>query len=228
MNYDEFMKELFSLQDLKFKDFNSKIIDDNNMIGVRTPHLKRIAKVIARGDFNTFFKENRHEYFEEKLVHGLILGYLKLDFNELKPYIDEFLPYIDNWAICDMTAANLKVFKRNKTKQICFKEIKEYIKNDNPWINRFGYILLLDYYIEEEYINEIFDLCKEYKDHYYVKMAIAWLISACYVKQKGRTLTFLKDNELDDWTYNKAIQKIIESKRVGEDEKKFLRGMKRK
>lgn len=228
MKYNEFINELFSLQDLKYREFNSKIVGADNMIGVRAPELKRIAKIIARGDYKTFFKENKHKYFEENLIHGLTLGYVKLDFKNLKQYIDDFLPFINNWAVCDMTAANLKIFKRNKTKDICFSEIKKYINDNNPWINRFGYILLLDYFIEEEYMDEIFNLCKNYKDHYYVKMGIAWLISVCYIKQKGRTLTFLKNNALDDWTYNKAIQKIIESNRVNIDDKNLLRSMKRK
>lgn len=228
MKYKDFINELYSLQDIKYKNFNSKIIVADNIIGVRTPELKRIAKVIAKGDYKTFFKENKHIYFEETLVHGLVLGYLKLDFLDLKPYIDEFLPYIDNWAVCDMTAANLKIYKRNKIKDICFSEIKKYINNENPWINRFGYTLLLDYFIEEKYMDEIFGLCNNYKDHYYVKMSIAWLISICFVKQKGRTLTFLKNNKLDDWTYNKSIQKIIESNRVSIEDKNMLRSMKRK
>ena len=228
MKYEDFINELYSLQDLKYKDFNSKIVGTNNVIGVRTPELKRIAKSIARGDYKSFIENNKHEYYEETLVHGLVLGYLKLEFDELKYYIDSFIPLIDNWAVCDMTVANLKIFKKNKTKDICFNEIKKYIKNYNPWINRFGYILLLDYFIEEDYISEIFELCENYKDHYYVKMGVAWLISVCYIKFKGRTLTFLKNNNLDDWTYNKAIQKIIESNRVSDEDKKMLRGMKRK
>lgn len=96
MNYDDFIEQLYKLQDLKYKEFNSKIICDNNLIGVRTPELKRIAKIIAKGDYETFFKENKHYYFEESLVHGLVLGYLKLDFSVLKAYINEFLPYINN------------------------------------------------------------------------------------------------------------------------------------
>ena len=228
MKYEDFINELYSLQDLKYKEFNSKIVGKDNVIGVRTPELKRIAKIIARGDYKSFIENNKHEYFEETLVHGLVLGYLKLEFDELKYYIDSFIPLIDNWAVCDMTVANLKIFKRNKIKDVCFNEIGKYIKNDNPWINRFGYILLLDYFIEEEYISEIFKLCDNYKDHYYVKMGIAWLISVCYIKFKGRTLTFLKNNNLDDWTYNKAIQKISESNRVSDEDKKMLRGMKRK
>ena len=228
MKYEEFLNELYSLQDLKYKEFHSKLIISDKLIGVRTPELKRIAKIIARSNYKEFFKENSHELYEENMVHGLILGYLKLEFNELKPLVDEFIPYIDNWAVCDTTVSNLKVYKKNKTKDIIFNEIKNYISNNNPWINRFGYVLLLEYFIEEKYIEEIFKLCKNYKDEYYVKIAIAWLISMCYIKFKGRTLTFLKKNQLDTWTHNKAIQKIIESYRVTDDDKKMLRSLKRK
>jgi len=227
-NYDEFIEYLYSLRDLKYRDFQKKLIMCDNLIGVRTPELKRIAKVIARNNYKDFFKVNKHESFEENLIQGLVLGYLKLDFNDLEPYVEEFLPHIDNWAVCDMTVANLKEYKRNKTKDICFKEIKKYIKDKNPWINRFGYILLLDYYIEDKYIDEIFELCNNYKDEYYVKMGIAWLISMCYIKYKDKTLDYLNNNNLDSWTYNKAIQKIIESNRVELDDKNCLRGMKRK
>ena len=228
MKYEDFISELYSLQDLKYKEFHGKLIMSDKLIGVRTPELKRIAKIIARSNYEEFFKENKHELYEENLVHGLVLGYLKLDFNELKPLVADFIPYIDNWAVCDMTVANLKVYKKNKTKDIVFKEIKGFINNNNPWINRFGYVLLLEYFIEEKYIEEIFSLCESYKDEYYVKMAIAWLISMCYIKHKGRTLTFLKKHKLDIWTHNKAIQKIIESNRVDDSDKIMLRGLKRK
>lgn len=228
MKYEDFLRELYSLQDLKYKEFHGKLIMSDKLIGVRTPELKRLAKIIARSNYEEFFKENKHELYEENLVHGLVLGYLKLDFNELKPLVDEFIPYIDNWAVCDMTVANLKAYKKNKTKDIVFNEIEKYINNNNPWINRFGYVLLLEYFIEEKYIDKIFELCEVYKDEYYVKMAIAWLISMCYIKHKGRTLTFLKKHKLDIWTHNKAIQKIIESNRVEDSDKIMLRGIKRK
>lgn len=228
MNYTEFLNELYSLQDLKYKSFHSKIIINNNLIGVRTPELKRIAKRIARSNYEEFFRYNKHELYEENLVHGLILGYLKLDYEALKPLVEEFMNYIDNWCVCDLTVANLKVYKKNKTKNIIFNDIKKYIDDESIWTNRFGYVLLLNYFVEEKYISEIFKLCEKYKDEYYVKMAIAWLISTCYIKFKGRTLTFLKMNKLDTWTHNKAIQKIIESTRVSLEDKKILRGLKRK
>jgi len=224
--YNEFLNELYSLQDLKYKEFHAKLILSDNLIGVRTNELKKIARNIAKSNYKDFFSENRHSIYEESIIHGLTLGYLKLDFNNLKPYIDEFIPHIDNWAVCDLTAANLKIF--NKNKDIGVIEIKKYLKNNNAWINRFGYVLLLDYYIEDKYIDEIFKLCKNYKDEYYVKMSIAWLISMCYIKYKDKTLEFLNNNILDKWTYNKTIQKIIESNRVSKEEKLILKGMKLK
>lgn len=228
MKYNEFLSELYNLQDLKYKEFHSKLIMSDKLIGVRTPELKRIAKIIARSNYDQFFKENKHELYEENMVHGLTLGYLKFDYEDLKVYIESFIPYINNWAVCDGTVSNLKKYVKNKNKDPIFEDITRYINDSNHWINRFGYVMLLEYFIEEKYIDEIFELCENYKDEYYVKMAIAWLISMCYIKYKGRTLTFLKNSNLDDWTYNRTIQKIIESNRVGIEDKNMLRKMKRK
>ena len=225
-DYNRFLDYLWTLQDLKYRDFHKKLILSDNLIGIRTPEIRRIAKSISKSDYQSFFKLYEHKLYEENLLHGLTLGYLELNFDELKPFIDEFLPFINNWAVCDMTAANLKICRKNKDK--CFNEIKKYIDSDNYWINRFGYVLLLNYFVDEDYIDKVFRLCERYKDEYYVKMSIAWLISVYYVKYKDKTLTFLKNNKLDDWTYNKAIQKIIESARVSKEDKEMLKGMKRK
>lgn len=225
MKYNEFINYLYSLQDIKYKDFQKKLILSDNLIGIRTPDLKKIAKTIANSNYINFIRLNKHNLYEEKLIHGLILGYLNLEFNALKPLIDEFIPYIDNWAICDLTVSNLKIFSKNKENG--FKEIKKYLKDKNTWINRFGYVLLLNYYIEDKYIDEIFKLCENYSDEYYVKMSIAWLISMCYIKYKNKTIEYLNTNKLDKWTYNKAIQKIMESNRVPKIEKEKLKRMKK-
>lgn len=222
--YDEFIKLLYKHQDLKYKEFHKRLILSDNLIGVRTPILKKIAKQIARGNYNSFIELNKHDLYEETIIHGLILGYIKDNFNGVKELINNFLPYIDNWAICDISVSNLKIF--NKNKEDGFIEIKKYLKNKNIWINRFGYVLLLNYYIDDEYIDQIFILCKNHKDEYYVKMSIAWLLSMCYIKYKEKTLKFLNSNTLDKWTYNKTIQKIIESNRINKDEKTILKGMK--
>lgn len=224
-NYNEFINYLYSLQDIKYKNFHSKIVLANDLIGIRTPILKEIAKKIAKHDYNTFIKVNNHKIYEEKILHGLLLGYINTDFDKIKILINEFLPYIDNWAICDITVSNLKIFKKNKKSG--FYEIKNYIKSNNFWINRFGYVLLLNYYIDSSYIDKIFKLCETYKDEYYVKMSIAWLLSMCYIKYKEKTLKFLTQNKLEKWTYNKTIQKIIESNRVEKNEKETLKKLKK-
>lgn len=223
-SYNDFLELLKNNQDLKYKDFHSKLILDDNLIGVRTPILKKLAKQIASSDYNKFIELNKHNIYEEKIVHGLVIGYIKEDFDNIIKLLDEFLIYIDNWAVCDLTVSNLKFFKKNKDKG--FIQIKKYLKDTNLWINRFGYVLLLNYYIEDKYIDEIFKLCKKYKDEYYVKMSIAWLLSMCYIKYKDKTLDFLVTNVLDKWTYNKTIQKVIESNRVKKEEKNILKGMK--
>lgn len=225
MTYNEFIKYLYSFQNLKYKEFHKKLILTDDLIGIRTDILKKIAKEIAKNDYKAFIKNNRHILYEENIIHGLLLGYLKLDFNDLKILIDNFLPFINNWAVCDLTVSNLKIFIKNK--EDGFNEIKKYLKNSNTWINRFGYVLLLNYYIDDKYIDKIFKLCKNYKDEYYVKMSIAWLISMCYIKYKDKTIEYLNNNELDKWTYNKAIQKIVESNRVSKEEKEVLRKMKK-
>ncbi len=225
MTYNEFIEYLYSLQDLKYKEFHKKLILTDNLIGIRTEILKKIAKQISINDYEKFIKSNRHILYEENIIHGLLLGYLKLDFNSIKTLINAFLPNINNWAICDLTVSNLKIFKKNKKEG--FNEIKKYLKSNNSWINRFGYVLLLNYYIESDYIDEIFKLLENYKDEYYVKMSIAWLVSICYIKFKDKTLQYLNNNKLDNWTFNKSIQKIIESNRVQNKEKEILKKMKK-
>ncbi len=226
MTYDEFIKYLYSFQDLKYRNFHKKLILTDDLIGIRTETLKKIAKAISKDNYKLFIKNNRHILYEENVIHGLLLGYLKLEFNILKIFIDEFLPFINNWAVCDLTVSNLKAFSKNKENG--FEEVKKYLKSKNTWINRFGYVVLLNYYIEDKYIDKIFKLCENYPDEYYVKMSIAWLISMCYIKYKNKTIQYLNNCKLDIWTYNKTIQKIIESNRVSKEEKEILKKMKKK
>lgn len=224
--YKVFLDYLYTLQDKKYREFHSKLIISNNLIGVRTPELKRIASLIAKGNYNRFIKFNNKNLYEEKVLYGLVLGYLKIDFESRLDLLRDFIPYVDNWAINDIVCANMKCFKVNQEEGYDF--ILECISRDNPWIVRFGIVLLLNFYINDNYIDKIFVLCENiYSDDYYVKMAIAWLISICYIKYKNKTLEFLKQTRIDDWIYNKAIQKIIESTRVEFDEKIELKKLKR-
>ena len=224
--YKVFLDYLYSLQDIKYRQFHSKLIMSDNLIGIRTPELKRIASLIAKRDYKGFIKFNSKTLYEEKVLYGLVLGYIKVDFNIRLELLREFIPYVDNWAINDIVCANMKCFNNNQEEGYVF--ILECISSDNPWIVRFGIVLLLNFYINDNYIDKILDICNTIKsDDYYVRMAIAWLISICYIKYKNKTLNFLKQTKIDDWTYNKAIQKIIESTRVEIDEKIELKKLKR-
>lgn len=211
-NYNKFIDYLFTLQDLKYKEFHSKLILSDNLIGIKTPILKAIAKNISKGDYKTFIKLNKHEFYEEIIIHGLIIGYLS-DFKECLKYLDEFIPYVDNWAINDIVCANMKIFKKNQNEG--FNIIKKYIKSNNPFQIRIGVVLLLDFYINDEFIDKIFNIIDNiHNDNYYVKMANAWIISICYIKYKEKTHNYLLNNNLDKFTFNKTISKICDSKRV--------------
>ena len=222
-DYNKFIEYLFSLKDDEYKKFNQKIVKTDNIIGIRLPILKNIAKIIAKNDYLSFIKNNKHQYSEEIMLHGLVITYLKIDFNESIKLFDEYIKYIDSWATCDSVVMNYKIVSKNL--DICLIKIKEYLKSDKPFVKRVG-IVLLFYYLNDDYIDEVLKLINSVKsDDYYVKMANAWLISICLVKYYDKTVKFLKSCQLDDWTYNKALQKAIESYRI--KDKEILRKMKK-
>ena len=222
-DYNKFIEYLFSLKDDEYKKFNQKIVKTDNIIGIRLPILKNIAKIIAKNDYLGFIKNNKHQYSEEIMLHGLVITYLKIDFNESIKLFDEYIKYIDSWATCDSVVMNYKIVSKNL--DICLIKIKEYLKSDKPFIKRVG-IVLLFYYLNDDYIDEVLKLINSIKsEDYYVKMANAWLISICLVKYYDKTVKFLKSWQLDDWTYNKALQKAIESYRI--KDKDTLRKMKK-
>jgi 3-methyladenine DNA glycosylase AlkD len=223
--YQKILNFLKKEADLEYRNFHKKLLknDKINVLGVRTPILKKIAKEISKGDYKSFIKLNSHNTYEETVIHGLILGYIKVSEEELFKLIDEFLCFNNNWAVNDITCANLKAFKK-----ISFDKVLKYINSDNPWIIRFGLVLILDYYINEENIDKIFILCDNISGDYYVKMANAWLISICYIKFPNKTFKFLKSCKLDKFTFNKTISKICDSYRVTEEKKNKLKGAYRK
>ena len=222
-DYNKFIEYLFSLKDDEYQKFNQKIVKTDNIIGIRLPILKNIAKIIAKNDYLGFIKNNKHQYSEEIMLHGLVITYLKIDFNESIKLFDEYIKYIDSWATCDSVVMNYKIVSKNL--DICLIKIKEYLKSDKPFVKRVG-IVLLFYYLNDDYIDEVLKLINSIKsEDYYVKMANAWLISICLVKYYDKTVKFLKSCQLDDWTYNKALQKAIESYRI--KDKDTLRKMKK-
>lgn len=219
--------KLFELSDDKFKTFHSRLCPNtDNIIGVRLPLLRQIAKEIAKGDWRNFLSNSKEEYYEEILINGLVIAYAKCDVEERLNYIESFVPKIDNWAICDSFCNTLKFV--NKNKEIMWEFIQPYLKSYNEFEIRFAVVIILNYYITEDYIDLVLKTLDNIKhDGYYVKMAIAWAISMCFVKFEEKTMAYLKDNSLDDFTYNKSLQKICESLRVDKNTKELIKSMKR-
>lgn len=221
-------EKLFELQDKKYKDFHSSLCPNiNDIIGVRIPELRNIAKQIAKENPVEYLENVPKEYYEEKMLQGLVIGYMKSSLEEKQKYLDEFVPIIDNWAICDCCTSTYKF--TNKYSEEMWNYIQKYLSSNKEFELRFAIVMLMDYYITDEYIDRVIEIYDNiHNDAYYVKMAVAWALSVCYVKFPKKTMDFMQKNNLDDFTYNKALQKMIESYRVDENIKNELRKMKRK
>ena len=225
-SYNEFIEYLFNIRDIKYRDFHSKLGVGNNVIGVRTPLLKKIAKDIYKGNYIEFLELLEEDYYEEVTLYGLIVCNIK-DFDTSIRYLDIYKNKINNWASCDLFCSSYKII--NKYKDYYWKYINDNIGSDNLWIKRMCFVLIISYYIEDKYLDNIFMLCDKYNtNEYYVQMAVAWLISICYIKCRDKTLEYIKNNKLDDFTHNKAIQKVRESYRVDIKDKEYLNSLKRK
>ena len=228
MNQKELQKKLFELQDKKYKEFHSLLCPGtSNIIGVRVPVLRQYAKEL----YNTQDWENilkiQPIYYEEIMLQGMLIGFLQKEKIEVvQEYIEKFIPKIDNWAICDTFVSGLKITKKHRKEMWDF--IQKYLNSNKEFEIRYGIVMLLDYYIIDDYIDEIIKIIDNIKHKgYYVKMAIAWAVSVCYVKYPEKTYKYLKNDNLDDFTHNKAIQKIKESYRVTKVDKEKLQKLKR-
>lgn len=221
-------QKILKLSDEKYKEFHSKLSPTgSNIIGVRMPLLRKLAKEIAKGDWREYLKTAENEYYEEIMLQGIVIGYVKVDVEERLQLIGAFIPKIDGWGICDSFCNGLKFIKSNKERVWNF--IQPYLKSDHEFYIRFGVVVLLDFYIDEAYINRVLDALDKIKHPgYYVKMAVAWTVSICYIKFPEVTMAYLKNNSLDDFTYNKSLQKITESLRVDKETKLVIKNMKRK
>lgn len=226
----EIRKKIMELSDEKYKKFHSSLCPNNdNIIGVRVPILRNFAKELLKEiDWKYYLENAWNEYYEEVMLQGMIIGLVskKENIGEFIQYIDNFIPKIDNWAVCDIFCAGLKVTEKNL--EYMWNYIQKYIKTDKEFEIRFAVVMMLDYFIKKDYIDEVLKILDSIKSkEYYVQMAIAWTISIAFIKFEDKTMSYLNNNSLDDFTYNKSIQKIIESYRVDEKIKEKLKKMKR-
>lgn len=212
-------KELFSLKDDKYKDFQGKLLPNiDNFIGVRVPLVRNLLKKMSDTEKLEYINNYECKYLEEYLLKGLIISNLK-DVNKVIKYMDEFVPLIDNWEVCDTFIISLKIVSKNK--ELFYNNIKKYLNSDKEFEKRFAFVILLNYYVEDNYIDDIIKILSNVKcNYYYDKMAEAWLIQVCYVKYKDKILNML--NKLDNDVYNMSIRKILDSKKVSLENKKFL------
>ena len=226
MDKTDLHKKLYSLQDMKYRDMQIRIIPSINpesVIGVRTPELKRMATdVLKAGDYQEFLNELPHKYFEENQLQAFIISGIK-DLNECMEELEKFLPYVDNWATCDQMSP--KVFRKHRKELLT--QIKKWIKSEKTYTVRFGVGMLMEHFLDEEFDPEYPAMVAEIRsEEYYVNMMIAWYFASALAKQYESVLPYLEQKRLDDWTHNKAIQKSVESRRITEEQKIYLKSLK--
>ena len=228
MNESNIEKRLFKLQDKEYKEFQSKLIPNinkDNIIGIRIPHLRKLAKEIAkenqRGDF---LNSLPHKYYEENHLHSFLIEEMK-DEKECLESLDKFLPYVDNWAVCD--SCSPKALKKNL--DLLLEYIKSWISSEKEYVCRFGILSLMRCFLEKESFKEEYleMVCGVKSEYYYVKMMQAWFFATALSKQYDVTIEILKENKLSLWVHNKTIQKAIESYRITKEQKQELKLLKR-
>ena len=253
---DIIQKQLFSLQDKKYKEFQVKLIpgvDPDTVIGVRTPELRKLAKELAKGLSKEPVKGNAkvgpgeptkgrakdtatgspteaflaalpHKYFDENQLHAFIVSEIK-DYDRCIAEVNSFLPCVDNWATCDQMSP--KVFAKHKPELL--KEIKTWLKSKETYTVRFAIGMLMQHFLDEDYDVAYPKLVAKIRsDEYYVNMMIAWYFATALAKQYETVIPFIEQNKLDLWTHNKTVQKAVESYRITDEQKQYLRSMKRK
>lgn len=214
----------------EYKRFNRSLIpgDIAPILGVRIPVLRKIAKKIAKDRGREYLEElyeaekKGQVCYEELLLHGMVIGYLDCRIEERKRLLDLFIPFIDNWSVCDSSCITYKFMKGDMEEWFAY--LCGYVGSQEEYGVRFAIVCMLNFFVTEQFIFRVLKVLEEVRhEGYYVKMAAAWAVSVCYVKFPEAALEFLKNNALDDFTHNKAIQKIRESLQVSTEEKEALK-----
>ncbi len=218
--YNEFLELIKKEADEKYREFSVKITPDlGKSAGVRTPVLKKFAKEAAKGGWKEFFEKSGNELYEEKLVYGLIICYIKESIDIRLNLMRGFIPIIDNWALCDMTGCAFK-FKKAESEKV-WDFVNEYIEKSGEFEKRFAVVMLLAHFIDEKHIDETLKMLNNIDDEkFYVSMAVAWALSVCYIKYREKTVNALKNTNLSRDTINRAVSKIKQSRRVDEEGKR--------
>lgn len=217
---------LMKVKDEKYKEFQTKLVPNispDNMIGIRTPEMRKIAKEVFQSkDRDSFLNDLPHKYYEENLIHFFVISMMK-DFGETIKRVEEFLPYVDCWPVSDQ--ATPKSFKKNHDKLLPY--IKKWIKSKHVYTARFGIRMLMNEYLGNDFKKEYLDLVASVKgDEYYLQMMVAWYFATALAKKYDETIPCFEKHVLSEWAHKKAIQKAIESYRVTDEHKKYLSSLK--
>ncbi|MBC8569323.1 DNA alkylation repair protein [Zongyangia hominis] len=225
--HQQIRERLLALSEPDFQRFTSRLLPGvGNILGVRLPALRRLAKEIARGDWRAYLDTAGTSSFEEIMLQGMVIGAASAPVEELLSSIAAFLPKIDNWSVCDSFCSGLKMARTYPEEVWSF--LKPYLESPKEFEARFGAVMLLNYFVDEAHIGQVLPLLGAVPAQgYYARMAVAWALSICYLHFPEKTLAFLRQGDLDNFTYNKALQKIVESQCTDAATKAVMRAMKR-
>ena len=226
MNVEGIREKLFELQDTKYRDFQMGLIPSEEkieFIGIRTPALRKLAKELYKaGELEEFLKDLPHRYFDENQLHAFAISEIK-DFDECMKVLEAFLPYVDNWATCDQMSP--RVFKKHRKE--LFSHIQKWIGSDHSYTVRFAIGMLMQHFLDEDFDISYPEMVAQVRsDEYYINMMIAWYFATALAKQYDSILPFIEEKRLSPWTHNKTIQKSVESYRITDEQKKYLRSKK--
>ena len=225
MTPNEIIRRLFEMQDGEYRLFQAKLmptVDPESIIGVRMPQIRAFAKELAKEDCTEFLDSLPHKYYDENNLHGTLISSIK-DYSEAVRRVDAFLPYVDNWATCDMMSP--KVFNKHKTELV--SEIDRWLSSDKVYTIRFGIEMLMSFYLDADFRPEYLEKVAAVRhEDYYVKMMASWYFATALAKQWDAAVPYVENGKLEKWIHNKTIQKAVESYRITDEQKTYLKSFK--
>lgn len=231
MTNEEIRQRLIEIADEGYKKFSAALNPiEKNILGVRVPAVRALAKEVARGDFRGYLKAPYTLYHEERLLYGFVIGLIKAEIGEVLAYVDEWFKVVDNWAVCDCSVAGFKAFKKAENRAVVWEFLQSRLKDSNsaPYVKRACIVAMFWSFNDDEYVDRVILAYRDVTDeHYYIKMALSWGLAEIAIKHYGKALNFIKSGVLGDWVLNKGIQKACESFRLTLEQKQELKGYKR-